>query len=163
MPRIKFIWNEEQETYLATLKLEDNIARIYFSRNFGSIKKEKYLGWIWNVGLAIGKKKEIKNWYFSSAPTSLSNLPTFNKYGVAVLVWAKKAIEQFIEENSYHSFAIAIGAEDNKRWKAYKKGLKKLSFKPATVKYGYNYDFKYDYIGDNNFYYCKELVYIFKK
>lgn len=158
--KIKFYWDEINETYITTLKLDDNIARIYFSRNFGSVKKENYLGWIWNMGLAIGRKKALNNWYYGLAPSPISNLPTYSKYGIKVMIWAKNVLKAFIEERQSWGMrcAIAIGAEDKRRWCVYQKYLGKIGFKPRTVKYGYNYDFRYEYEGENDFIYYKELV-----
>lgn len=157
---IKFYWDADRETYFASLKLEDNIARIFFLRNFGSIKKDKYLGEIWNVGLAIGRKKDIVNWYYGFAPSRINDWTTYKKYGIKVLIWAKKAIENFIENNLRFNSAIGIGAIDAQRLRVYTKGLSKLGFKSRTVKYGYNYDLYYNYVGENEFFYQKELVYI---
>jgi hypothetical protein len=66
-------------------------------------------------------------------------------------------VEKFMEEKSYGKNAIAVGAADKQRERVYKY-LKRIGFEERTVKYGYNYDFRYDYNEEEDFFYEKQLV-----
>ena len=134
---IQFYKNEND--YIATHKLPDGkCVRIIFSQNIGSVPKLNYFGWIYSVGLAIGKKKDIMNWYYGAAYNKLTDLPTFSKYGASALYWAKGAIEQFIEEmkETHFEFCLAISGEDSRRQRVYERYCLKNNYIKCRVNYG---------------------------
>jgi hypothetical protein len=161
-----FQFNREWETYFTTKTLFDgNMVRIYFSRDIGTIKKLNFYGATYDIGLAIGKsKKELNNWYYSSGANSIVKYETYSKYGISVLLWAKRQIEKFIDFQRQWGgtpVALCIGGEDNRRYRVYKKGLKKLNFTEQTVRYGFLDDFQYNFeAGAISYEYRKRLVYI---
>lgn len=125
--------------YIATHKLPDGkFIRIFFVKNIGTIPKINYYGWIYSVGLAVGKKKDINNWFESAAYNKLTDLPTFTQYGASTLYWAKRAIEQFIDIMKYrhNKFCIAISGEDARRQRVYEKYCLKHGYFKGRVNYG---------------------------
>ena len=135
----QIVFNRNNMDYTATLKLPDGkCARIIFCRNIGSIPRLNYHGWIYSVGLAIGKKKDIMNWFESATYNTLTDLPTFSKYGASVLYWAKRAIEQFIEEmKEIHSqFCLSISGEDRRRQRVYEHYCLKNNYIKCRINYG---------------------------
>lgn len=133
------VFNKKDLDYTATYKLPDGkCVRAIFCRNIGSVPKFNYFGWIYSVGLAIGKKKDIMNWFESAAYNNLTDLPTFSKYGASALYWAKRAIEQFIEEmkDTHLEFCLAISGEDRRRQRVYERYCLKNGYTKCRVKYG---------------------------
>lgn len=168
MKENNFEFNRETETFFTTTQLFDgNMARIYFTRDFGRIKKLNFYGTTYDIGLAIGRsKKELNNWYYGNRESNISEQTTYSKYGISVLIWARKQIENFIEFHKKwygRNTALCIGGADSRRYRVYKKGLSKLGFSEQMVRYGRPSDFQYEFEFKEPVYdYGKRLVYIVK-
>lgn len=156
------IYKTDGLDYIATHKLPDGkYIRAIFYRNIGTIPKLNYYGWIYSVGLAIGKKKDIRNWFDSTAYNKLTDLPTFTKYGASTLYWAKRAIEQFIEEakDRHQEFCVAITGEDSRRQRVYEKYCLKHNYIKCRINYGGEFKgWSQDYFSLDN-----SLVYYWKE
>lgn len=82
------------------------------------------------------KRKSVKNFLFDSDGKSVDLLVT-GKCGIHSLFWAKEMIKNFekalIEEDIYifskKKTFILVGAENSRRYKVYKRGLRDLSYK----------------------------------
>lgn len=88
---MEFKYNKEYSTYFQTKKLVDGyVARIYFE-NIGRFYKKFDNKPIYNIALAISKsKKDLNNWVFEIGKTKVNDISQYSKFGIIVLVWAKK-------------------------------------------------------------------------
>lgn len=127
---MEFQYNEEEETYFTTKKLKDGyMTRIYFypvEKPKNKIMEGRFYG----IGLAIAKsKKDLNNWLYVNGHTRVNTDKQYSKFGISVLIWAKKMIVEFCNEYSFKKIVLVVFSTNNKRYQVYKRGLK--DFKPS--------------------------------
>lgn len=99
---------------------------------FGCFKIYEFQDNWFNVCLSIGKKR--KNVYaFYDGEKGSNKLTTNVGTGLEPLIWAKKCILEFIRDFPERYVLdkpvyILVTGEDNRRYKAYRWGLKKIGF-----------------------------------
>lgn len=126
-----FKYNEEHKAEFATLKLKEGfVARIYFYKVYDYNNKflNKHVS---EVALAIAKsKKDLNNWAFQNGSSRVDDTSQYSKFGIEVLIWAKKMIAEYTKPK-HNNNVLIVSASNNKRFQVYKWGLK--DFKKSSI------------------------------
>jgi hypothetical protein len=83
----------------------------------------------YEIGFGIGDtEKQIKSWWNGKLGGRAINDKSTGKSGLEGLMWAKGLLRDMIEENRLQPGLMIVQGTDEKRFRAYGKGLKRMGF-----------------------------------
>lgn len=121
---MKFIMKGKKEVRIHTVLSNGQVASMYFVVDRNQSFTDGYDYDCWRVGLRIGNTRRDNNDWFTGDKVHSMTVST-GRCGLEGLMWAKRVLESFTTQlRKNECQMMVIGAEDDKRHRAYSRLLK---------------------------------------
>lgn len=131
-----------KETYFELNRDRDTYRSTHILSN-GQICEIRFFYWEYknfdefSIGFAVAnKKKQLSKFFSEDSDARCIDLQSTGTCGIEALLWARQQIEEFEEliaiwyeeDGNTRPIRITVHADDNRRFRVYRRGLQKLGY-----------------------------------